>query len=186
MNRPASQTPDFLALALLSLRVPEEGARAILRLNLAPILRWMWLVAAVSVGGVLAYVLPLLSGTLDEMPSPLVAVGLQITMNTVAVGLITLIGQLMRGKGQFMDGLLLMAWLQTVMVGMQVAQLLAMAFLPQLNGVVFFAILGLTLWLLTGFICELHGFESRLGVLGVMLLIAFLLGALFRPYLLAG
>jgi len=51
------------------------------------------------------------------------------------------------------------------MLGLQVVQLLVMVILPPLASVVMILSVTLFFWLLSGFICALHGFKSRLGVL---------------------
>lgn len=184
MRQAPSTFSQYKALAIRSLVVPEEGARVVLRLPLTMQQRLMWLAAAVATGGTLAYLLPLMSGTMALMPSPIAATVLQIGLNLAAVAMMTGIGRLLGGKGDFQGALILMAWLQTLMVGFQIVQLVVMIVIPPLANLVFFGIVAAILWLMTGFVRELHGFASRLGVLGVMLLVAFVLGSIFGPLLL--
>jgi hypothetical protein len=90
---------------------------------------------------------------------------LQAAMNLAAVALVSGVGRMFGGQGTFEDALLLVGWLQVIMLGLQVVQLLVMVILPPLASVVMILSVTLFFWLLSGFICTLHGFKSRLGVL---------------------
>lgn len=168
---------DIIALARLSLADPEKGAATVVALNPPLPARWMLMVFAVLSGVVLAYLLPALGGRLSDAPSPFMAVALQGGANLLAVGLIARVGRLFGGQGRFEDALLLVGWLQLLMVGAQLVQVLAMIVLPPLAGLVMIAAVALFFWLLTGFICALHGFESRfvvlMGVFGTLFAVAF-------------
>lgn len=160
-----AQTPDLLALLRLSVIDPTQGGRAVLALRLPTRLRWMLLAAAILVSVVLVYVLPVLSAQAGQMPPPLAFAAGQGALNLLVVALVAYVGRAFGGHGSFDDALLLMAWLQCVTVGFLLLQMLAIVIVPFLTLLVTMASIVVSLWMLTGFICALHGFQSRAMVL---------------------
>lgn len=164
-------------LARLTLSDPEKGGKQLLALNPPMDARWMLMGAAIASGVVLAYLLPVIAGQAGSVISPFAATGVQIAANLLAVVLMTHAGRFFGGQGQFGDAVLLVAWLQALMVGVQLVQLVALLILPPLAGIVTILAIALFFWLLTGFTQALHGFKSRLivlfGVLGSMFAAAF-------------
>jgi hypothetical protein len=164
-------------LARLTLSDPEQGGRQLLAMNPPMEARWMAMGAAILAGVVLAYLLPVIAGQAGSVISPFAAVGIQIGANLLAVVLMTNVGRAFGGQGQFVDAVLLVAWLQALMVGVQLVQLVALLILPPLAGIVTILAIALFFWLLTGFVQALHGFQSRMmvlfGVLGSMFAAAF-------------
>ena len=88
------------------------------------------------------------------------------------------------GTGSFPDTLLAMVWLQFLMLGLQVIQLVLMVLFPPLAAIVNLAGFAIFLWLLTNFIAELHGFRSLLAVFGGIIFGMILLGFGFAILLL--
>jgi hypothetical protein len=164
-------------LARLTLRNPEQGGRALLALNPTIEARWMAMGAAITAGVVMAYLLPVLAGQAGGVISPFAATGVQAGANLLAVVLMTAVGRVFGGQGRFEDAVLLVAWLQALMVGVQAVQLVALLVLPPLAWIVTMLAVALFFWLLTGFVQALHGFRSRFlvlfGVLGSMFTAAF-------------
>ena len=74
------------------------------------------------------------------------------------------IGRRAGGSGTFPDALLLLAWLQFVMIAVQIAQLVVLLVVPPLFGLVTMASLAIFMWLLVNFTMALHGFTSALKV----------------------
>ncbi len=170
---------DFKKLARLSITDPEKGAAAMLSLNPPMAARWLLMGFSVTLGVVLAYLLPVLAGRGAELPAPFIAAGVQGGMNIAAVVLATTVGRMFGGRGRFEDALLLVGWLQLLMAVVQLVQLVAMVVLPSLAGLVMVAAVALFFWLLSGFVCTLHGFQSRfmvlLGTLGTLFVAAFVM-----------
>jgi hypothetical protein len=164
-------------IARLTLSDPEQGGRALLALNPPMDVRWTAMGAAILSGVVVAYLLPVLAGQAGSVISPFGAAGVQAAANLVAVVLMTTVGRAFGGQGQFPDAVLLVAWLQALMVGVQAVQLVALLILPPLAGIITILAISLFFWLLTGFVQAMHGFQSRLmvlfGVLGSMFAAAF-------------
>ncbi|MCL4676639.1 MAG: YIP1 family protein [Pararhodobacter sp.] len=165
-----TQTDDLLALVRLTVADPVEGGRAVLALNPPVLLRWMLLAAAILVSVVLIYLLPVLTGQAGDMPSPFAFAAGQGVLNGVVVALVAYAGRAFGGTGSFDDALLLMAWLQSVTVALLVLQLAVLVLIPALNLPVTLASIVISVWMLVGFVCALHGFQSRIMVLvgGVM------------------
>lgn len=174
-----SQDVDLRGLVRLSFTEPEAGFRAVQALNLPMDARWMLVGAAVLSGVVLAYLLPVMAGQADEIPSPMTATAIQAGMNLVAIMLLTLVGRMFGGTGRFEDAVLLVGWLQLLMVGLQAVQVVAMLIIPPLGGLVLILAIAAFFWLFSGFTCALHGFQSRLLVLlggfGALFAVAFVL-----------
>ncbi len=163
-------TSDLAALARLSFVDPVAGGKAVIALNPPMAARWALLAASIVVAVVLAYALPLLLGQGDALPAPFVATGVQGAMNLLAVVMIALVGRQLGGRGRIEDALLLVGWLQALMLVLQLGQLVTLLVLPVAAVGLTMASIGVFLWLLTGFICALHGFTSRfLALLGVVL-----------------
>jgi len=163
--------PDLVALARMSVLDPIAGGRAVIALAPAMAARWMLLAAAVLVSVLLLYGLPVLAGETEGMPPPLTFALWQFGLNVLAAGLVAFVGQAFGGKGRFVDALLLMGWLQALTVPFLVAQLVVILALPVFNVPVLVASVAVSIWLLTGFVCALHGFRSRLMVLVVGMMV---------------
>jgi len=165
-----AQPLNLYALVRLSVTDPVAGGRAVIALNPPVTVRWMLLSAAILVSVILFYVVPLMSGQLQQMPSPFVFAAAQFALNVLVVCLVAFVGRGFGGTGSFPDALWLLAWLQAVTVVLFVLQLVAILVVPGFNVLVTLISIIVSLWMLTGFICALHGFKSRAMVLigGVM------------------
>ena len=170
---------DPWGLLKQTLVTPIEGGQSLMRLNPDMGARWTLLGAAIIVGVLIAYLLPVTMGIEGSLPSPLVMVGIQLGVNLLVIVLMTVVGRVFGGQGTFPDALLLMGWFQVVMVALQVAQLVVAMVLPSLGFLVATLTVGLFFWLLTGLVCALHGFRSQilvlLGVFGTLMTAAFVL-----------
>jgi hypothetical protein len=115
--------------------------------------------------------------------SPFRTAVLQWGFLALSVVLIYRVGRAFGGGGSFPDALLIVVWLQTLMLGFQVVQLVVSPILPGLAGLIGLLSFAIYLWLLTAFIAELHGFASRglvfLGVVLTSLAAGFVLAILF-------
>lgn len=157
----------ILALAELTLQDPRRATRALLaeRVPLSARSLGLLLVAVVSavlaslqVGARTEPVEPLIAAM---MASPFRAALMQWLILGLSVLLVHRVGRLFGGSGTMPDALLVMVWLQFLLLGPQVLQLLAGLISPELAGIIGLVTLGGFIWLLTAFIAELHGFRSR-------------------------
>lgn len=160
------QTADLIALLRLSILDPIEGGRRILALNPPIEDRWFLLAASVVVSVLLVYAPALLmTGGVEGLPAPFAFVALQGLMNLMVIGLITVVGRGFGGTGRFAGALWLVGWLQSLTALLLLPQLAAVLLVPSLHLPVAMASVALSIWVLVGFICALHGFASRVAVL---------------------
>ena len=157
----------ILALAELTLQDPRQAARALLaeevpvparKLALALVATLSVLFAWVEIGSSTEPLPPIFEFLLS---SPLRLALFEFGMLALSVFLIHAVGRIFGGTGSLADALLVTVWVEFVMLGPQVLQLLVGLVLPDLAGVIGLISLGLFIWLITSFIAELHGFRSR-------------------------
>jgi hypothetical protein len=167
---------NLLAMAWRTVKNPREGAAEVLSLGIPREALWPALALVV----VLSIILANLAGLLlageagAAMPVGPAATGfIQLALLVVMVFAVFWIGRAMGGTGSFEESILLVAWLQFVMVCLQVVQtgvLLVSTPLAEIFGLLG---VGLFLWLLTNFVAVLHGFSSLLQVFLMILVSAF-------------
>jgi hypothetical protein len=166
-------SPAMLAAeARLTLREPRAGLRRILNLGLPLQARWIGF-ALMAIGGAVVTHLSFAMIPADQrdammelMVSPLRTALLQGVILLAIVFMAWWLGRLRGGTGSFADTLLAMVWLQFIMLGVQVIQLVLMVLSPPVAAIANLLGFGLFVWLLTNFVAELHGFHSRLAVFG--------------------
>jgi Yip1 domain len=172
---------QIASLARLSVADPRAGARGLLALDVPLPARTAGLLLMAVVSALLMHlgfqILPPADDpvTLFMMASPIRTAVMQWLFLLASVLLIHRIGRAWGGQGSLADTLLVVVWLQVIMLAVQVAQLLTLLIAPPLAALVGLAGMGLFLWLITGFIAELHGFASRGAVLAGLLVSFFAL-----------
>jgi len=162
---------ELVALAKRTFEDPRAGVRALLRMGVPlPARTAGLLLVAVSSAVVFHlgfFFLPpgddAVAGFMSQ--SPIRTAVVQWVILAVTVLCIYQIGRAFGGTGSLTDALLVVVWLQVIMLGVQVVQLLASILIPPLAGLVSLAGFIVFFWLLTSFIAELHGFASRWAVL---------------------
>ena len=167
---------DFKALVGLSVRDPQAASHRLMGQGWPMQARWMALLAAVSVSGVLASVAAMLfsasdpEGTQVMMLSrqPIVLAAMQLGAIVLAAGLMSGVGRLFGGHGRFEDALLLTVWIEVMLLVVQLAQIVLSLALPGLAGILGIIAVALFLWLTVQFTKALHGFTSGPKVLLVM------------------
>ncbi|MBM3605456.1 MAG: YIP1 family protein [Alphaproteobacteria bacterium] len=167
---------DFKALSRQTLREPEQAAHRLIAQGWPLSARWMALVAAVSVSGVLAFIstmlFPVPEGEVPPLFSmsqqPLALAGMQLAAIVMGAGLMTAVGRMFGGHGRFEDALLLTVWIEVMLLLVQAVQIVLSLALPALAGVLGILAVALFLWLTVQFTKALHGFTSGPKVLLVM------------------
>ena len=81
-------------------------------------------------------------------------------MGVVLVTLIHHVGRLFGGRGDLAGALVIVAWFQLLLTGLQVLQAVIALVAPPLMGPLGLVTIFLFFWWLTGFISALHGFAS--------------------------
>ena len=180
-------TPPIPELIRQTLSEPRRAANRILEMDLPASALWQSLVLVVILSVLAAKVTALITGvepaTGAEMlmagftANPLMLGFVQGALLVVVVFSVHWIGRSMGGLGTFEGALALVTWLQFLLVCLQVAQGLAALILPPLAGLIGLAGIVIFFWLLTQFVCQLHGFRNP-GMVFVMILIS-MLGVVF-------
>ncbi|MGL4237128.1 YIP1 family protein [Tabrizicola sp.] len=172
----------LLSLAQLTLQDPREATRALLAEDVPMVARTAGLLLVAVLSAMLLTVqVGLQPEALDPVTafmtaSPIRAAVMQWLVFAVTVLLIHRVGHAFGGRGSFPDALLIVVWLQTLLLGLQLLQLLATLLSPPIAVVIGLASLVLSLWLMTSFIAELHGFASRWAVFAGMIAVAIVTG----------
>ena len=176
-------------LMQLTLQDPTRAARELLAegVPLAARTAGLLLVAVLS-----ALLVSLQIGDGTQAPDPITAFMLGSPFRTavlqwgflaLSVLLIHRVGRAFGGRGSLPDALLIVVWLQALMLGFQLVQLVVAPILPALAGLIALVSFVVYFWLLTHFIAELHGFASRglvfLGMVLTGLAAGFALAVLF-------
>lgn len=162
-----------------SLRDPRAAARRIMAIDMPSSVRWEALALVVILSALVRQIsILMMTGELTApglLGTPLQSVAIQGAVLLVMVQAIYHVGRALGGTGGFGQTLTLVSWLQCVMIGVQVAQVVALTIIPPLAGLIGIAGMVLFLWLLTNFIAELHGFPSLGRVFAMILATAFAL-----------
>lgn len=120
----------FKGLVRLTFRDPEEAAHLLLSQGWPMSVRWMALLLAVSVSGLLAFI----SAQLFPVPretatpafalsqQPLVLAGFQFAAIVVGAWLMAGVGRMFGGHGRFEDALLLAVWIEVILLIVQVVR----------------------------------------------------------------
>lgn len=159
--------PGLADLVKLTLEDPRRGVRAVLNLGI-PLPARTAALLLVAVGSALLTHLGFLVLPPSEDPvmafitgSPLRTAVVQWVILACTVVLIDRVGRARGGTGNLADALLIVVWVQVIMLGLQLVQLVALLVAPPLAMIIYLGGLALFFWLLTNFIAELHGFASR-------------------------
>ncbi|MBN2761045.1 MAG: YIP1 family protein [Rhodobacteraceae bacterium] len=166
---------SVLALIRATLTAPRDTAARLVAMNPPDDARWLGFVIVVVLSVLVGQASILLLGE-DGFGGSMIFMAVFQTM--ILLGLVVAvqgIGRLAGGKGTFPDALLLLAWLQFVMIAVQVAQLLVLLIVPPLFGLVTLVALAIFMWLLVNFTMALHGFTSVLRVVVVTIFAFFAL-----------
>lgn len=171
--------PEIVKLTRFTIQNPRGAARTLIAWNVPDSVRWLLFGLVVTASAFLTHVgfnlLPAEETAFmgNAMSSPLQTAVLQAGFLLLTVVCIVKIGKWQGGTGTFADTLLLIGWLQIVLLALQTAQILALLVLPPLAETIGVVGLGLSFWLLSQFIAELHGFQSAwrvfFAILGVIL-----------------
>jgi hypothetical protein len=148
----------------------------VLGFGLSPAVGWMSLMLMAVVSTILTHIsfamMPVEAQAFwgTAMGSPVRTAIVQWVVLLFSVHAIHRIGRWRGGKGSLNDTVVLIAWLQFILLCVQVAQLAAQMLVPPLADLLGLLGLVLFLWLLTNFIAQVHGFASvALVFLGVIL-----------------
>ena len=168
--------PRAAARRLIEMRVP--GIRLVEAALVISCLGILFAFATMKIGGGL---IDPVSARLLSMP--FLAAALEFGMMLLMSWVTWKVGALFGGAGSLGSAATLVVWLNGLLLLVQLAQLLALGFLPALAAALSLIGMALALWIFANFVTELHGFGNPLMVMGgivltgLVLLIA--LGLLF-------
>ena len=157
---------DLVQTARLSLKDPRRAARVVMAWPFTLGELWSVLALTAVVSALVGQFLMALSPQdVDQvlaimMASPLGFALIQFTGLAILVALIFGVGRQFGGIGSFAGALALIGWLQTILMVLQLAQVVALFLLPPLALLISLFSVVLFVWLLTAFTAELHGFTS--------------------------
>jgi hypothetical protein len=178
-----SDTPTLIPdLMRQTFSDPKGAARRLIGLELpAPVL-WQALALVVVLSALAAQVSSLVlpgagQGLMPFAESPLLVGLIQGGILVIMVFAIHWIGSSFGGIGRLEDSVAAVAWLQFLLVCLQVVQLVVGFVSPALSGLVGLAGIVFFFWLLTQFVMAVHAFESAAMVF-VMIVVS-LLGITF-------
>lgn len=179
----------LLMAARDTVQFPRQGARAVIDMGLPATIGWMALGLMAVVSAALAALMFAAFPTVPVDASPQILAMEQILANplqlAVAQGIILIIGALLiyrigrifGGAGQLADTVVLLAWLEFILLMLQILQTAAMVVSPPMSQAIGLLGFVIFLWLLSNFVAELHGFSSVLttfmGIVGSIIAVSF-------------
>jgi len=178
---------SLLSLARETVIAPRQGARAVINLGLSASFGWLALLLMAVASALFTHLtLALLPPAEVQMlgsaiSSPFRTALMQWGVMLLSVQAIYHIGRWRGGTGQLRDAVMLMAWLQFILLCLQVLQLVAQVLLPPVSELLGLIGLALFFWLMTNFIAEMHGFRSLMMTF-VAVVICLFLAAFFLAF----
>ena len=172
-----------------TLVAPRAGAAMVLGFGFAPIVGWLALLLMAIASTLLTHISFAMMASEAQvfwgnaMGSPIRTAMLQWVVLLISVHAIHKIGRWRGGKGSLEGAVVLVAWLQFILLCVQILQLVAQALVPPLSDILGIIGLVLFLWLLTNFTAQLHGFKSLglvfFGIVMTIFAVSLVLGFVF-------
>lgn len=176
---------DLIRRAVSTAFAPREAAAELLAQRIPQGAAWQLLVVVTLLAVIVmkgaevfffALGLPIVMSPITE---PFALAVVLLTFDAIMVVAITWGGRAFGGKGGLAEATVLIAWLQFVMLCLQVVQVALLFILPVLATYISLVGILLFFWLLTNFVATIHGFEKLgqvfAGIIGGMLAISFVL-----------
>lgn len=157
---------DLFETGRLTLQNPRQAARVVMGWPFSLVELWSVLALTAIVSALVGEFLMAQSpDSVDPvltlmMSSPFAFALIQFVGLAILVTLTYGAGRQFGGTGSFAGALALIGWLQTILVVLQLAQIVALVLLPPLALMISLFSVVLFVWLLTSFTAELHGFTS--------------------------
>ncbi|MTH63770.1 YIP1 family protein [Paracoccus shanxieyensis] len=183
---------DLGDLMVMTLRNPAQGVAMLRGLDLSMAERWLMLVLAVCLSTLLAGLARQLfpPSTEDALSAflsvPMWLAVLQFGAMIVSAVVITVIGRAFGGHGTFEDAILLIAWVELILVGLQAMQIVLMLIMPGSAALMSMVAFGISVYLTISMTKALHGFESvakvTLGFIGTVFVLGFVLSVIAAAF----
>ncbi|WP_347266826.1 YIP1 family protein [Paracoccus sp. (in: a-proteobacteria)] len=179
-------------MVIVTLRDPAAAVRMLQALDLPLAARWMALFLAVCLSTLLAGLSLLMFPVEVDHPvsrmlsQPATLAAIQLTVMTVSAVMVAQVGRSFGGRGSFADALLIIAWIELVLVGLQAMQVVMMALFPATASLLSMLAFGLFIYLAVSMTKALHGFASTgkvaLAFIGSVFLLGFLLSLIAAAF----
>jgi hypothetical protein len=180
-----TQSTNFPALAVLTLRDPQAAAQVVLDWNMPREAIW----TAVALVSVVVTMLSTMSNMVFPVPPPLSALVANPFMYFVVVagGFIAMVhavywtGRMIGGQGRIEDLMVLLLWLQALRAAAQVVVLITLVLVPVLASFFVLFVAAATLWIFVHFINTGLRFNSLLKAFAVLIVgaLALIVGVSF-------
>jgi len=173
----------LLGMALQTIPEPRKVARDVLSLHFPRAILWQ----VFALFAVLATGLNVAAGMLfptdPEMVGSLLADPIRMGLIQAASLVMTIfaiywVGQAFGGHGTFPQAILTVLWMQYVAVLLQFAVLVLALFAPGMAVLLAVMSVGVSFWILSHFIAEMHGFRSAGLVFATIIVLIFAIGVL--------
>lgn len=179
-------------LVVLTLRDPAAALRILRSFELPMSVRWMALVLSVVLSTLLASLSLMLfpvevqTAVSAVLAQPVTLALVQFAAMVVSALMMAQVGRLFGGQGNFADALLIVAWVELLLVGLQGLQLVLMMLVPATASMLSIIAFGLFLYLAVAMTKALHGFASTgkvvLGLVGSLFVLGFVLSLLAAAF----
>lgn len=162
----SSIAQNLFDLAVESVQTPRSAARKVLDLPANRQEVWSAFIAMILLSVVLTGLAQVLFPAPPEdafallQLTPFQAVGVLGGLTLALIVCIVGIGRLMGGQGELNGALRLFAWMQAILIALQVVQLFLVPIMAILAALVGLVSIGLFIWLLLNFVAELHKFDG--------------------------
>ncbi len=174
-------TPDLIKeLISKTFTDPRAAARQILDLNLPRNVVGMIFVLTCVLSAIVSFLVAAATvGADGVLVSPLRGAILVGAGTVVTSGIISFVGRMLGGTGQFFDLFVLILWSQIIQLGLSALSIIANVVSADLYVLVFYFSFAFGFWLMVNFTTVAHGFKSRplvaMGIFGISFFIAFVL-----------
>lgn len=155
---------------------PRAGMRRVLNLGLTRGISIELLVLTAVISAVLSEISLYLAPMPDEAEMVRSIAGGPVSVVMMQIGLLLVvalgvhrIGRAMGGTGDLTGAMLVVVWVQVMMIMLQLVQMVTLLLVPPLATLIGLASIGVFFWMITNFVTELHGFEQRAKVFGVVM-----------------
>lgn len=161
-------------LALETIRAPRSAAAQLIGLGLPRELLWTALALVVILNALIFTLTNMVSPPPAEMPmvvmAPLPFALLLGAALVASIYALFWVGRGLGGQARLDDLMVLLIWLQSLRVALQLALLVLMPVVPALASLIVLAASILGIWILVNFVDVAQGFDSLLKSLGVLIL----------------
>lgn len=178
----------LIRLMVLTVKNPAQALDILRSFRLSMAQRWMVLALAVSLSAVIAGGIGASAPTTDGdmllamARQPLRLAVIQFATMTFFAAMIVGVGRVFGGTGRFADAILIVAWIELILVVMQLAIIAMSLLVPPVALMLGLLAYGLAFYLILKMIQALHGFSNTLlvlmGFIGAFFVAAFILSVI--------